>query len=56
MMRCADCHYFLPDHGSAGLCVAAETDRICAPGGCTGLPFRRVFAQDEACRTFRKRA
>ncbi|NOY12092.1 MAG: hypothetical protein GXO67_08460 [Archaeoglobi archaeon] len=54
-MRCGDCYYFIPDHGSAGMCSASSTDKVCAPGGCTGLPFKRVFAHDTACSHFRKK-
>ncbi len=54
-MRCGDCRYFIPHHGSAGMCVANSQEKVCAPGGCTGLPFKRVFAYEKACGMFRRR-
>lgn len=54
-MRCGDCYYFLLEHGKAGMCAAGSMDRVCASGGCTGLPFKRVFAHDRACSAFRKK-
>ncbi len=53
-MKCGECYFFIRQNGEAGLCISEKTDKICASGGCTGLPFRRVFGNDSACSAFRR--
>jgi len=53
-MKCRDCHFFIGQNGDAGLCVSDKIERVCASGGCTGLPFRRVFGNAKACGAFKK--
>ncbi len=53
-MICRECFYFIRQSGDAGLCVSPVSDKICAPGGCTGLPFRRVFGSSSACTAFKR--
>jgi len=54
-MKCGECEYFIEDYKNAGMCVIAS-GKICASRGCTGLPFKRVFAHDNACENFKKRS